>query len=214
MKRKSAFTLIEMLLTIALIGIFAAISYSTFKTRNYIEKSYTAKQQKILKTIDLAMAQIKELNPENCPLGSFIVKTPGGYKFAIVDNGGSRADAVFVLNTLFGEHIKYYESDLNFNSKTVFKSPSKGAMPIAKAAAMLPGDILLGLHIYDDGNIKEGNCPNFVIPETKEVKSVPGVCWGILYVDLDGFEGSGVLHDDVYEFGLGADGIMRSHYQK
>ena len=203
MNKKFAFSLVEILMTMVIIGILMTISISLTKSRDYIQRSYVAKAQKVIRTVDLAMAQIREINKDECPMGTFIYKVGDDYHFAILD-GTERADSSDVI-TLFSEHIKFYESNFNFCDRTKYCADD------SIKGASLTGNLNIGIRIFADSNIKPGNCPQYVVPDknTKVTPASDTVCWGELLVDADGSDGPSKLGQDVYVFGLGATGIVR-----
>ena len=208
---KKAFSFIEILMTMAILGILVTISIGLLKSRDYIQRSYIAKGQKIIRTFDLAMAQIRETEPTQCPLGKFIYKVGDKYYFGILNSTGTATASLDELITLFSDHIKFYDYP------TVFCKYTKYCSDNSIKGGILTGDLHVGIKIFDNDDIKPGNCPAYYVPETgkKVTPSSDSVCWGKLYVDTEGgekiddYKGPDVEGKDIYVFGLGETGIVR-----
>ncbi len=195
MKNKKAFTLAEVLVCLMIIGVLAAVMIQNIKTKDFTEDGYTATALKILDNVQQASLKIRELEPERCPTGSFMVDVAGDWEFTLVNDSQTALNTSEVLN-LYGNYLKFEETDLNFCDHTPYCSDDdiKGAK--------LAGNSYIGFEV---GAIED--CPDYYMPNTDTIISGKGKCWGKLYIDVDGSKGPNTLGKDVYVIGLNENGI-------
>lgn len=208
--KKPAFTLVETMIVVILIGIISLTCVKNIRQNDTHGKEYIAKAYKVIENIDYALGQIRDLDKTNCPLGSFIIKNKiatSGTKYAYelgLLNVSTSSDMFNVLK----DYIKFEQTGLNFCDYSGYCSSDN------YPAGRISGDIYIGTELY----ASVSNCPSYYTPEgelidltsdsMKEFKTGDfPKCWGRLLVDVNGAQGPNTEGQDIFIYGLDANGI-------
>ena len=192
---KKAFTLVEILLCMVIIGVIAVVMVQTIKTKDFTEKSYIANALKIMDNIEQASLKIRELEKTNCPMGMFMINIMDTWEYALVNSSGNSASATDVIN-LYAKYLKFENTGLKFCDHTGYCS----------------NDDIIGAKIHSDSFIgfeitSTEDCPNYYMPGSDTLTNGKGKCWGKLYMDVNGTKGPDELGKDVFIFGMNEIGI-------
>lgn len=199
--KKRAFTLVEILICLTVIGVLAVILISNLKIDRFNEKSLIAQGHKVMQSYDQASIKIREVETKKCPLASFIAQAPGENSLGLVGADGEMTlDEVY---NLYGNYIKYVNpSKLSFcNNTTYCTTASLDDKTIA--GAKLPTGAYVGIQL-----MKIDTCPDYYIPGENTIKKSSELCWAKLYVDANGKEEPNQLGKDIFIFGIGDQGVV------
>ena len=227
MKKYTAFTMAETLLTMTIIGVLAIFSIKNLKSKEIEAKTFAANTFKVMEFMQQASAKIAGSEPDLCPDGAFITKVlmsnasavsnksnPYEYEYSFYSNvaNGTFANTADTLN-IFGNYLRFEQKNLDFCKYTKYCDNSNTSIKGAKIA----GNIYIGFEVYANSASTLQNCPTeYYLPNhnapynaikvTKNANEV-NKCWGNFYVDVDGTKSGGVLGQDVFIWGLGSHGI-------
>ena len=201
---KRAFTLIEVLAVLVIIGLIVIVMTANVKFGDYREKSNIAKVYKVINAFDEASASACDAGSTYCPLGTFMYKVGGDFQHALVLSGSSAAQKAQSAVNMFAEHIKFETTGINFCQYSGFCDGSSTNY----AGAKMPGDIYIGIEYLNT----IADCPEANLPEGGTVlvnKPLSGnaKCWAKLYVDINGTNPPNTLGNDVYIFGFSESGL-------
>lgn len=191
-----AFTLAEVLICLMIIGALAIIMVQNVKTKDFTEKGYIANAFKAMEAVQQASVKIRDIENTACPTGSFMVEVVDDWEYALVNSSGSNANTAEVLD-LYSNYIKFEDSGFKFCDHTGYCSDNDDIL-----GAKLAGGIYLGFEVT-----AIGDCPDYYMPNTAEMLSAKGKCWGNLYIDVDGEKGPNQLGKDVFVIGLNESGL-------
>ena len=211
--KKSAFTLMETVVVLIIIGILAAVMFTNLKGQNFSEKETTAKITKVLNFIEQANSQILEIENIQCPMNAFMVKPSGAtdWEFAIYNTSGSSLATTSEIINLYEKYIKYETNVLNFCDYTGYCSSN------SIIGAKVSGDIYFGIEKFNSiSDCSSYRMPNETTDNPAPTKFNPKTgtndkvkCWGKLYVDINGTKDPNTYGDDVFIFNLGQYGIVK-----
>ncbi len=206
----AAFTLAEVLITLFIISVIALVYIKSVKNDGIKEKEYIAKAHKAIETVNYAISQTCESDAVSCPVGTYIVQNriartgTTKYAYEYVFSAANSTDAF----NIFKNYIKFEQTDLNFCTYSGYCDASSKNYPAGK----ISGDIYVGINKYD----AIANCPNFYTPEgdliTVRAELKTGEypkCWGNLLVDVNGADGPNTEGNDIFVYGLAANGVFR-----
>lgn len=209
MKKYSAFTIVEIILTMTIIATLATVMLVNLKRKDVSDKTFGLNAYKVMEVIQQASSKIRELEKDTrCPTGTFMANVLGTYEYTILNKaGGSTANATEVAS-LFGDYMQYQQSNINFCDYTPYCSNTniKGAKII--------GNVYIGFEVLSSIS----NCPTtYYIPNSSgkgyadkitSTAAQVGKCWGKLYADVNGSAGPNQLGKDVFIWGLGETGLV------
>ena len=209
MNIKRAFTLAEILIVLIVIGILAVLTLRSFNTKTTKDKINFARANKAVEVYNTASARIRLTENQLCPQQTFIIDSgfdtyeKGLLYCAKEEEEGEEtcapASSQETVN-IFSEHTKFEKKNFDFCEY------SGNCDSIHAAGAQLPGDIYTGIEVFDEVS----DCPTYYIPGDEE-ETTPkegSKCWAKLYVDANGPSGPNELGEDVFVFGMDADGVL------
>lgn len=217
-----AFTLTEITISLAIIGIICIIVLKNLNTIDFREKLNIAKAYKAIEVFDQASDDIRNMDKEHCPLSAFMYKSGVNssgeqeYEVALVLPETGKSQAVL---DIYGEFVKYETTGLDFcdyspycenyneNKESDEEKIHSGDIPAVKIA----GDIYIGVKVDDT----IGDCPDYNLPEQDETinvrnefgKNSKPKCWAKMYVDVNGPDEPNEDGKDIFVFGFDNEGI-------
>ena len=220
MNRKFGFTLAEILICLTIIGVFAGFMMNSYRKINTSEKTNILNGAKAVALLEEASAKITGFNPTVCPMGTFMTEVVDTWELTTRTTAGVAPTPTSPLTSenvldIFAEELKMQEKGLDLTTRTNINFGSFGVededATAIKGARLAGGDIYIGFQVYDE----IGDCPDVIIPgETTATtpKNFDGSiqkCWGQVFIDVNGTDGTGVLGEDVFTFGLGKSSIVK-----
>lgn len=200
--KKQAFTLVEIIICLTVIGVLAVILLGNLKIDRFNEKSYIAQGYKVLESYDQASIKIREVEREKCPMASFIAQAPGENSLGLINDDGDEMNLDEVYS-LYGDYIKYVNSSkISFCSNTTYCTTAD-LNDKDIAGAKLPTGAYVGLQLTGITT-----CPSYYIPGESTLKTSTELCWAKIYVDANGIEKPNELGKDIFVFGLGDQGVI------
>lgn len=214
---KKAFTLIEVVICITILGIIAIVMLKSISDQNFNEKEYALKAHKAIRLIDEASAQIIQSESEWLPTGAFMTKSTGSWEYAVCTAPSScttLASSSQIIN-LFRRYIKF-ENTYPGTYKNFYTGYD---IPDGSSGGIIQGKIYVGFENNANNTIKA--CPDEVYIPTSEQKNGTDFvvsstidtsnknCWGKVYIDTNGNKGPNELGKDIYVFGMGEFGIVK-----
>lgn len=213
---KKAFTLVEIMICMAIIGTLAVIMLSSINNQGFDEKEWALKAHKTIRLIDEMSAQIIQKEVDQLPTGAFMTDTTGSYEYAICATATScstKASSKQVVD-LFANYIKFEKTYSQLKTAYTGYSAIKNNSNVA--GGRIAGDIYIGFLTTKTVSA----CPSEVyIPpfETEGGKMLSSTshstsdkkCWGTLYIDVNGNKKPNELGKDIYVFGMGEMGIEK-----
>ncbi len=210
MKKLRAFTLAEVLITLAIIGVVAALTIPTVVT-NYRKKMYVTQLKKSYSSFNSAfktmMAKEGVTRMTDTTLWS---KFPSGYTYVFAQN----------MNGDFFQEFKKH-----FN---IYKAYDAGQLPEPYATKFLNGESASGISngiLLSDGtwlwymfnkNAHTVDCPTAsntcrTLKEFQQYKNTLTKLWdyvGVMLIDVNGLKEPNTYGRDVFWFFLGNDGML------
>ena len=207
MNRKQAFTLAEILIVLTIIGVLALVTLRSFNAKTTKAKLNFARADKAVEVFNNVCARIRLTESKACPHNTFIIDTGfGTYEKGLLkctegESGEETCSPVTSQDAIniFSEHTKFEKKNLNFCDYS-------GNCSVTAAGAELPGGIYVGIEVLEDIS----DCPAYYMPGDEEETTPPSgsKCWAKLYVDANGPSGPNELGQDVFVFGMDADGVL------
>ena len=211
---KKGFTIVELMVVFVIIGILTVALVKNVRSADVKEKEATAQALKVLRTIEHAIINVRELEATSCPTGMFINRNYGTntYSYELKNSEGTAAANAADVATLFGKYIKYEGDVGNFCNNTPYCSATD-----IKGWRIAASNTYVGFKVYSN----LANCIQYRMPYEATNASPPtrfnrntgnfdtAQCWGELHIDTNGNEAPNEYGKDVYIFGLGEDGIAK-----
>ena len=216
--KKHAFTLAEVTLVLAIIGILAIVMIKNIKTDTFKDKELKAGAVKVVNDFNIASMKIREIEHDKCPNAAFMVKAGSDWVYTLTEK-----DADKVLD-LYGEYLKFDKPSsgyYNFCDHTggLKDDDCKGSADIK--GIRLAGDIYVGLKMNLKNDVPE-DCPtSYYRINTAAKDETPGVqnqndevtisgekCWAKLYMDINGNAGPNEVGQDIFVYGMNSDGVL------
>lgn len=216
--KKHAFTLAEVTLVLAIIGILAIVMIKNIKTDTFKDKELKAGAVKVVNDFNIASMKIREIEHDKCPNAAFMVKAGNDWVYTLTEK-----DADKVLD-LYGEYLKFDKPRsgyYNFCEHTggLKDADCKGSANIA--GIRLAGDIYVGLKMNLENDVPK-DCPtSYYRINTAAKDETPGVqnqndevtisgekCWAKLYMDINGNAGPNEVGQDIFVYGMNAEGVL------
>ena len=216
--KKHAFTLAEVTLVLAIIGILAIVMIKNIKTDTFKDKELKAGAVKVVNDFNIASMKIREIEHDKCPNAAFMVKAGNDWVYTLTEK-----DADKVLD-LYGEYLKFDKPRsgyYNFCDHTggLKDGDCKGSANIA--GIRLAGDIYVGLKMNLENDVPK-DCPtSYYRINTAAKDETPGVqnqndevtisgekCWAKLYMDINGNAGPNEVGQDIFVYGMNAEGVL------
>lgn len=196
-KTKKAFTLIEAIIVIAIIGLITTLYNISTKVINANEKGYEVRAQKTLENIDQVFNLIFAHHSESFNLTDLHVNNDN---FSITDSG-----AAAKLSNLFKKYMnilylqdenedkvkEYYESNILDYDKTSTGITLNGAYSNFITST---NGVIYGFRLYQSCSANEVNSSP---PLAKGRGTTEGICGSIFY-DVNGYSGPNKLGSDQY----------------
>ena len=134
MIKKYAFTMIEILVVLVIIGVLSVVMLTNTKSENFKEKQIEASAYKVIEEFSQAANKIKESEPVQCPIGTFTAKIEASTgvgaseSFALYDSAGTTAASAANVRDLFLKYIKAETID-NFCTNSGISSVDSSFFP-------------------------------------------------------------------------------------
>lgn len=200
--KKQAFTLVETIICLTILGVLAVVLLSNLKPDKFNEKALIAQGYKVLESFDQASIKIREVEHDKCPMASFIAQAPGENSLGLINASGAEM-SLDEIYALYSDYIKFVNpSKISFCNNTTYCTTAS-LDDKTLAGAKLPTGAYVA--IQKTAIVK---CPNYYIPGESGVKTSDELCWGKLYVDGNGKEKPNELGKDIFVFGLGDQGVI------
>ena len=216
--KKHAFTLAEVTLVLAIIGILAIVMIKNIKTDTFKDKELKAGAVKVVNDFNIASMKIREIEHDKCPNAAFMVKAGDDWVYTLTEK-----DATKVLD-LYGEYLKFDKPRsgyYNFCDHTGGLKDEGCEESADIAGIRLAGDIYVGLKMNLENDVPK-DCPtSYYRINTAAKDETPGVqnqndevtisgekCWAKLYMDINGNAGPNEVGQDIFVYGMNSDGVL------
>lgn len=216
--KKHAFTLAEVTLVLAIIGILAIVMIKNIKSDTFKDKELKAGAVKVVNDFNIASMKIREIEHDKCPNAAFMVKAGSDWVYTLTEK-----DADKVLD-LYGEYLKFDKPRsgyYNFCDHTGGLKDEDCKESANIAGIRLAGDIYVGLKMNLENDVPK-DCPtSYYRINTAAKDETPGVqnqnnevtisgekCWAKLYMDINGNAGPNEVGQDIFVYGMNAEGVL------
>ena len=236
MRKFTAFTLAETLITLTTIGVLAAIMISLMDVTSVYEKTDAAKVYKAFEEVQQAAAKIRSTETGKCPEGTFLTKIRNmsqsdilaadayNYEYALYkDDDATTLAPTADVARLFAQYLRFEQgryappqaySPVTFCNYTSYCSNN------AIVGGKMAGDVYIGFEVFGDTAVqtcpKELYMPKFNKEDYKnhqyyeyitKTDAQAGKCWGKVYVFVKRNKAQNTLGKDIFVWGLDENGL-------